>query len=318
MAERAAAEQGLTVTALAADAAAALAEFVRRAACFDTVIVNPPRRGVTPEVRRLLGELAPARVVYISCNPATLARDAAHLALTGYALATATPFDMIPLSDAVETLALFEPAEPPAPRVLAEGDAFIAVEKEPHGATTCAQASGPALEGRVRALPGARRAVGVDALDAEVSGVCLFARGPEHVPELARALAAGRAHTTALVRGVIRARSTLPSRGELGASARYERTHAGAGHSLVRVAAPPAAFEDALRAFASYNHPLLGDGRHGDRRANVHFSMRHGLDRPFWHRAVLELELAGGRLRVECPLAPDLEAVLASVEATAE
>lgn len=316
MADRAATEQRLPLTALVADTAAALADFARQGARFDSVIVNPPRRGVAPEVRRLLGKLAPARIVYISCNPETLARDAAHLTATGHALTTATPFDMIPQSDAVETLAVFEPAPPPPPRVLAEGDFFLIVDKEPHVPVTLTDGDPSALEARVRRLPGAELAAAVDLLDREASGACVFARRATDVTALRRALAEGSAECTALVRGVIRARSTLPNQGTLGASSRYERVDTGPGHSLVRVATAPAAFDDALRAFASFRHPVLGDGRFGDRRANVHFAMRHDLDRTFWHRTRLELELPGTRIRVESSLAPDLEAVLASARST--
>ena len=318
MAERAAADQGLPVTTRVADTAAALADFVRERARFESVIVNPPRRGVAPEVRRLLGALAPARIVYISCNPDTLARDASHLGVSGYALRSATPFDMIPQSDAVETLAVFEPAPAPAPRVLAEGDAYLIVEKEPHVPVALATGTPNSLEARVRRLRGAENAVAIDALDAEASGACVFARRAEHAAEVRLALAQGRAEATALVRGVIRSRSTLPNEGLLGAGSRYERLDTGPGRSLVRVSTPPAAFDDALRAFASFRHPVLGDGRHGDRRANVHFAMRHDLDRTFWHRGRLELELGGWRLRVDSPLAPDLEAVLASAALRAE
>jgi 23S rRNA (uracil1939-C5)-methyltransferase len=310
MAERAAADQGLRLTALVADTAAALADFARGGARFDSVVVNPPRRGVAPEVRRLLGELGATRLVYISCNPETLARDAAHLAVVGYALRAATPFDMIPQSDAVEALAVFEPSRPPSPRVLAEGDGFLVVDKEPHVAVAGRAAS--SLEARVRALPGAEHAVAVDRIDDDASGACVFARRPADVPELEQALARGRAESRVLVRGVIRAKSTLPNQGKLGPNARYERLETQAGHSLLEVRTPPAADDDARRALASFRHPVLGDGRHGDRRANVHFAMRHDLDRCFWHRQRLELDLSETRVRAEAALAPDLEAVLAS------
>ena len=70
---------------------------------------------------------------------------------------------------------------------------------------------------------------------------------------------------------------------------------------------------DAASALASFHHPVLGDARHGDGRANLHFGLKHGLDRPFWHRRLLELELEGRTLGAEAPLAPDLDAVLRSL-----
>ncbi|HWP06691.1 MAG TPA: RsmD family RNA methyltransferase, partial [Polyangiaceae bacterium] len=161
MAERAATEQGLTLTAVTGDVGAALGELAREKARFDAIIVNPPRRGVTPEVRRLLAALAPAQVLYVSCAPETLARDAAHLALLGLALRRVTPFDMIPLSDAVEALAELEPAPPPPPRVLAEGPSFLVVEKEPHEPVTPEPGTHASLEARVRKLPRAERAIAI-------------------------------------------------------------------------------------------------------------------------------------------------------------
>ncbi len=248
MARRAATEQGLALDAITADTAVALGELTRRGARFDTVIVNPPRRGVAPEVRRLLAELAPSRLLYVSCAPDTLARDAEQLGILGFALVSATPFDMIPLSDAVEALAVFDPAPFPAPRVLAENEAFLAVEKEPHTAVESGpEARGSLLE-RVQRIPGAARAVAVDPLDAETSGVCVFARGPEHADSVSQALATSRAEAVALVRGVIRLRSKLPAERGLGVDARYERLETNAGHSLIVVHAGAGAFADATRA----------------------------------------------------------------------
>jgi 23S rRNA (uracil1939-C5)-methyltransferase len=313
MAERAAAEQGLTLTAVTADAAATLGELARKHARFDAIIVNPPRRGVTPEVRRLLAALAPARLLYISCAPETLARDAAHLALLGLGLRRVTPFDMIPLSAAVEALALLEPAPPPPPRVLAEGPSFLVVEKLPHEPVKPEPGTRTSLETRVRKLPNGEHAVAVDALDAEASGACLFARSPAHGALLEAALARGRTEAFALVRGVIRAQSKLPERPGLGKAARYERIETGESHSLVVVSAPPGAFADATAAFASFRHPVLGDARRGDRRANVHVGLRHGLDRAFWHRRRLALEVDGAPVVIDCPLAPDLAAALRSL-----
>ncbi len=83
-------------------------------------------------MRRGIAELGPERVLYISCSPATLARDAADFVRRGFALARCTPFDMIPQSDAVETLAVFERGEAPAARLLAENAVFLAVEKSAH------------------------------------------------------------------------------------------------------------------------------------------------------------------------------------------
>ena len=72
------------------------------------VIVDPPRKGLEPQVREALAALKPERLIYVSCYPATLARDAA--ALTGYALSALSPADMFPHTRHVECVAVFDRA----------------------------------------------------------------------------------------------------------------------------------------------------------------------------------------------------------------
>ncbi|HEV2106231.1 MAG TPA: 23S rRNA (uracil(1939)-C(5))-methyltransferase RlmD [Candidatus Eisenbacteria bacterium] len=80
------------------------------------VVVDPPRAGLHPRVVARVAELAPRRIVYVSCNPATLARDLADFAGRGWTLAEVTPFDMFPHTPHVECVARLEPAgSPPAP-----------------------------------------------------------------------------------------------------------------------------------------------------------------------------------------------------------
>ncbi|MBU1003938.1 MAG: 23S rRNA (uracil(1939)-C(5))-methyltransferase RlmD [Proteobacteria bacterium] len=73
----------------------------------DVVITDPPRSGMHPEAAAALLKLAPERIVYISCNPATLARDVKQLA-EGYALVETRPFDLFPHSPHIECVALLE------------------------------------------------------------------------------------------------------------------------------------------------------------------------------------------------------------------
>lgn len=82
----------------------ALAEQGRRA---DVVIMDPPRSGAGEAVIRQLAALRPRRIVYVSCDPATLARDSVFLSAAGYALAEAQPVDMFPQTYHVETVALW-------------------------------------------------------------------------------------------------------------------------------------------------------------------------------------------------------------------
>ncbi len=89
------------------DAAAAFERIANKKLAFDVAVVNPPRKGCAKDVIEGLLALHPGRLVYVSCNPATLARDAAALVAGGYELASATPFDLFPQSEHVECVATF-------------------------------------------------------------------------------------------------------------------------------------------------------------------------------------------------------------------
>ena len=69
------------------------------------VVVDPPRAGLHPRVVFRIAELAPDRIVYVSCNPATLARDLKDFAQYGWRLAEAAPFDMFPHTPHIECVA---------------------------------------------------------------------------------------------------------------------------------------------------------------------------------------------------------------------
>jgi 23S rRNA (uracil1939-C5)-methyltransferase len=71
----------------------------------DVVVVDPPRKGCSPAVLKRIVELAPARVIYVSCNPATLARDLSLLEQAGYATTEVEPIDMFPQTFHIETIA---------------------------------------------------------------------------------------------------------------------------------------------------------------------------------------------------------------------
>ncbi len=76
-----------------------------RLASTATVVLDPPRIGVLPEVLSWLAQISPARIVYVSCDPATLARDLKVLVATGFALQGVRGFDMFPQTHHVETVA---------------------------------------------------------------------------------------------------------------------------------------------------------------------------------------------------------------------
>ncbi len=73
----------------------------------DGVVIDPPRGGVAPEGMAALTGLSPQRIVYVSCDPTTLARDAALLVGDGYRLERVQPIDLFPQTYHVETVALF-------------------------------------------------------------------------------------------------------------------------------------------------------------------------------------------------------------------
>ena len=68
----------------------------------DVVILDPPRKGCSPEMLKTAAEMSPDRIVYVSCDPATLARDCAALLSLGYAPRKATPVDMFPRTGHIE------------------------------------------------------------------------------------------------------------------------------------------------------------------------------------------------------------------------
>jgi 23S rRNA (uracil1939-C5)-methyltransferase len=76
---------------------------------FDKWLIDPPRDGALELVKAITPETAPGRIVYISCNPATLARDAAILVeMKGYRLTAAGAVNMFPHTAHVESIAVFD------------------------------------------------------------------------------------------------------------------------------------------------------------------------------------------------------------------
>ena len=74
----------------------------------DVVILDPPRAGMTPKAARRVAELGARRIVYVSCNPTTLAGNAPILAEGGYSLTRLRPFDLFPHTPHVECVARFD------------------------------------------------------------------------------------------------------------------------------------------------------------------------------------------------------------------
>ena len=78
----------------------------------DVVVVDPPRAGLSQKIVRRLIECEAKRIVYVSCNPTTLAPNAAQLVEAGYSLAKVKPVDMFPQTPHIECVALLEKVAP--------------------------------------------------------------------------------------------------------------------------------------------------------------------------------------------------------------
>ena len=91
---------------ICADAAEAAEHFRRSGESPDVIVVDPPRKGMSDAAVRECAAMSPERIVYVSCDPATLARDAKLFKEYGYSPAAATAVDMFPRTSHVETVML--------------------------------------------------------------------------------------------------------------------------------------------------------------------------------------------------------------------
>jgi 23S rRNA (uracil1939-C5)-methyltransferase len=82
-----------------------LPDLLRQGIRADVVVADPPRAGFHPKALGALATLAPPLIVYVSCNPATLARDVGDLVRRGYALEWVQPVDMFPQTPHIEAVA---------------------------------------------------------------------------------------------------------------------------------------------------------------------------------------------------------------------
>jgi 23S rRNA (uracil1939-C5)-methyltransferase len=322
--QKAAAAQALAIETHAADAETflrALPHAPGAARAFDAVLVNPPRRGLSPGVRRAIAELGPRLIVYVSCEPETLARDLSHLHTLGWTPDPLAAFDMIPLSDAVECLSVLKPGPQPAPRVLFEDEHALALFKLPFEPTTPQAGSHASLLQRARRGLGLPELTAVQQLDPHTSGVCWFARSPRDVPALTQALDAGEKTYLALALGVSHkkgkiSRPLLEAGKRHSATTRYRRMSVIGGHSLLELWPEHGRTHQLRRHLASIGHAILGDERYGQESSNRHFEHRHGLDRPFLHCASVSVEIDGKQLEIKAELPGDLRAVLESLSRT--
>ncbi len=92
----------------AGDTRLALPELIERAGRPDLVVVDPPRAGLSKKVVHRIIDASPRRIVYVSCNPTTLAPNAAELVEAGWTLRRVRPVDMFPQTHHIECVALLE------------------------------------------------------------------------------------------------------------------------------------------------------------------------------------------------------------------
>jgi 23S rRNA (uracil1939-C5)-methyltransferase len=93
---------------LAASARTGVRPLLEKAGKPDVVVIDPPRSGLSQKIVRRVLECEAQRIVYVSCNPTTLAPNAAQLTEAGYTLRRVRPVDMFPQTPHIECVALFE------------------------------------------------------------------------------------------------------------------------------------------------------------------------------------------------------------------
>ncbi len=318
-ARRAAEKLGLVIEAECADTTDALKLAIVRKESHDSIIVNPPRRGVSPFAREAIAQLSPQSVVYVSCNPDTLARDLDHFTRLGYAAASIKPFDMIPLTDEVETLAILRKAQVPPPRTIHEDEDILVVEKAAYEPAVGSASTPLSLTSRVRTIPGMADAVCVTRVDLGTSGLVVFVKRPDLLDAWTKALDAESARRIyiAVVRGITPQKGAITRELRDGsrvhaARTRYRRLAVSSGHSVLRVIPEQERPHQLRRHLSAVGHAVLGDERYGHSPTNRYFEEKNGLDRLFLHCVRVEFEhvRTGQKLIVEAPLPGELRGVL--------
>jgi len=92
-------------TFLAGEVRFVLPALIAKGVSAEVVVADPPRAGFHPKALHALLQLAPSRIVYVSCNPSTLARDVGELVRGGYRLRWVQPVDMFPHTPHIEAVA---------------------------------------------------------------------------------------------------------------------------------------------------------------------------------------------------------------------
>jgi 23S rRNA (uracil1939-C5)-methyltransferase len=317
---RAAAEsQGLTnIEVRTGDVSEVLGQLATSKSEFDAIVMNPPRRGVSPASREAIARINAPLFVYVSCDPDTLARDLDHFARLGYATADLAPLDMIPLTEEVETITVLRKVAPPAPRVLYEDQDVILVEKGPHEPVVPHPEYISSLLARCTMLPRGQKPRPIHLVDPGTSGLVLLAK-----TEAARAVWTHALINSGRLIYLAAAKGVTPSKGAITrdlregnrsypARTRYRRLAVASGHSVLRVIPEGGRTHQIRRHLAAIGHPVLGDERYGHVPTNRYFEEKHGLDRSFVHLVRIEIAhpRTGAHMIMESTLPGDLRSAL--------
>ncbi len=234
------------------------------------LVSNPARAGMSPQTVAFVGRARPRTVLYLSCEPRTLARDLDRLVDRGFRVCSIEPFDFMPQTEQVETLVAlaYDGAEAVAPNEGEQRAAPEAVvpnedERRAIGATPSAaseRAYRPQNIDQRRFSPGVSGPAGLpDGVDETVWVALVVGETPKH--------------------------GFLPKANGLADQQRVEieRLRKVEGNSVVRIRAATLDDDRIRQRLRAWNHPALGDPDYGDRHAN-YLAARHAfLDRIALH-----------------------------------
>lgn len=315
---------GVALRVRLGDAEVTAEQILREGRPFDDLIVNPPRRGVPPRLRASLNGLAKDRLVYVSCDPLTLARDLADFERMGWEISSTSPVDMMPQTREVETVACLSRVQRKQHAPLHCDDSMIALVKHPHESTGTLLEDAKALFRQHQPSAQAGALVPVVQLDPELSGICLFA-SDENTARLWRealnssgskvsfeALCKGHCPKDGRINKPLNTQRDSPVE-----NTRYKRREWVGPHSLVTLTPRRVDPEQAKKHMALIGFPVLGDKRDGHAPTNRYFWERLGLDRAFLHWARLEVEhpITHQVVALDVPLPNDLLSVLEELRA---
>lgn len=277
----------------------------------DLVVIDPPRRGVDSSVLRVIGQVCPVRLAYVSCDPETLARDLSMLSCYGLVTKAVLLVDLFALTDQVEAVALVESgAEKWKPPILYRDENSIVVDK-PAILTTEA----------IKKTLGLKDFQSPHEPENALSGAVIFNQSGANQPDAfhdagASAAGHGKQEYLALVKGIPHKKGNLPllrskKNRQKDRKNRYGLVDVIGGYGLIKIYAAAGLHNQILRQLSLMRHPALGDTRYGDKRANRFLAETCALSRPFLHLSRISFTPEGaGAVTVDSELPGDLQLVI--------